>query len=112
VPSIFDRLPSAPAEEVFDTLLKASGVRVERILSHRHSSPEGFWYEQAHGEWVLLLRGRATLRLEHPDERVTLAPGDYLWLAPGRRHRVDATGPDTIWLAVHLPPPLAQPALP
>jgi cupin 2 domain-containing protein len=105
VPSIFDQLPIAPAEEVLDTLLDASGVRVERILSHRHASPEGFWYDQPHGEWVLLVRGGATIRLEHPDERVTLVPGDYLWLAPGRRHRVEATDPQTVWLAVHLPSP-------
>jgi cupin 2 domain-containing protein len=103
VPSIFERLPVAPTHEVVDTVLDASGVRIERIVSHRTASPEGFWYDQPHGEWVLLVRGAATLRLERPEEHVTLAPGDYLWLAPGRRHRVEATDPDTIWLAVHLP---------
>lgn len=101
--SIFDRLPGSAAEETFDTLLEWAGARIERIVSHRHASPEGFWYEQEHGEWVLLIRGGATLRLEDPGECVVLAPGDYLWLAPRRRHRVDATEPDTIWLAVHLP---------
>jgi cupin 2 domain-containing protein len=101
--SIFDRLPESPAEETLDTLLDVSGVRIERIVSHRHRSPEGFWYEQEGGEWVLLVRGGATLRLENPDQAVVLGPGDYLWLAPRRRHRVDATAPDTIWLAIHLP---------
>lgn len=102
MPSIFDSLPHSPAAEVFITLLDEPAVRIERIVSHHHASPAGFWYEQPHGEWVLLLRGAATLRLEKPDESVTLAPGDYLWLAPGRRHRVEATDAQTIWLAVHV----------
>jgi cupin 2 domain-containing protein len=103
VPSLFDRLPVEPPDEVVDTVLDASGVRIERIVSHRHASPEGFWYDQPHGEWVLLVRGGARIRLEHPEEHVTMAPGDYVWLAPGRRHRVETTDPHTIWLAVHLP---------
>ena len=101
--SLFDSLPDSPPEEVFTTLLEDSGVRIERIVSHRHASPEGFWYDQLHGEWVLLVRGGATVRLADPDEQVTLVPGDYLRLAAGRRHRVESTDADTIWLAVHLP---------
>lgn len=103
MPSLFDRLPVAPSDEVVETVLDASGVRIERIVSHGHVSPEGFWYDQPHGEWVLLVRGGATIRLEDPEEQVTMAPGDYLWLAAGRRHRVETTDPRTIWLAVHLP---------
>lgn len=102
MPSLFDFLPHSPPEEVFTTLLEDSGVRIERILSHRRASPEGFWYDQPHGEWVLLVRGGATLRLAEPDEQVTLVPGDYLWLPPGRRHRVESTDAGTVWLAVHV----------
>jgi cupin 2 domain-containing protein len=102
MPSIFDALPSAPAQEVFSTLFESAEVRIERIVSHHHASPPGFWYEQSHGEWVLLLRGSATLRLEGPDALIELVPGDYLWLAPARRHRVDRTDADTVWLAVHV----------
>jgi cupin 2 domain-containing protein len=102
MPSLFDSVPSSPAEEVFTTLFEDGGVRIERIVSHRHASPDGFWYEPPHGEWLLLARGGATLRLANPDEQVTLVPGDYLWLAPGRRHRVEATDAHTIWLAVHV----------
>jgi len=101
--SIFDDVPEAPAEEVFTTLLERDGVRIERIVSHHHASPDGFWYDQPHGEWVIVLRGRATLRLQAPDERITLKEGDHLWLAPRRRHRVEETAAPTVWLAVHLP---------
>jgi cupin 2 domain-containing protein len=33
-----------------------------------------------------------------------LNPGDWLWIAPHRRHRVDWTEPDaaTVWLAVFI----------
>ena len=102
MPSIFDNLPDSPPEEVFTTLLQHDGIVIERIVSHHHASPEGYWYDQAHGEWVLLIRGRATLRLENPDEEVTLAAGDHFWLAPGRRHRVERTDSNTLWLAVHI----------
>lgn len=102
MPSLFDDLPERPAEEAFTTLCDVPGVRIERIVSHRHASAEGFWYDQDHGEWVLLVRGGATLRLEGAEALVVLTPGDYLWLAPGRRHRVEATEPDTVWLAVHI----------
>jgi cupin 2 domain-containing protein len=102
VPSLFDSLPDASPEEAFTILLDNPAVRIERIVSNGHASPEGFWYDQPHGEWVLLVRGGATMRLESPDERIVLKPGDYVWLPPGRRHRVDATDPATMWLAVQV----------
>src|SRR5215831_3544246 len=35
------------AEEEFTQLLRAPAVRIERIVSHGHASPPGFWYDQA-----------------------------------------------------------------
>ena len=35
------RLP----DELVTTLLEADDVRIERIVSHGHASPDGFWYE-------------------------------------------------------------------
>ena len=102
MPSLFDSLPAASPEETFTTLLDDPAVRIERIVSHGHASPEGFWYDQPHGEWVLLVRGGATLRLEGPDERIVLKPGDYVWLPAGRRHRVESTDAATMWLAVNV----------
>ena len=39
--NLFTDLPSAMPEEVSTTLAEAAGVRVERIVSHGHASPEG-----------------------------------------------------------------------
>lgn len=88
-------------EEIIETLCAHGNVRIERIISHGHASPEGFWYDQEQHEWVMLLEGTATLRFE--DEVVALKPGDHVYIAAHRKHRVDWTTPDsaTIWLAVH-----------
>jgi cupin 2 domain-containing protein len=83
------------------TILRGDGVRIERIVSHGHRSPDGFWYDQAEREWVLLISGRARLRFEG-EEAIELSPGDYVDIPAHRRHRVEWTEPNaaTIWLAV------------
>jgi cupin 2 domain-containing protein len=88
--------------EHFDTLFTGANARIERIVSWGQASPPDFWYDQAQGEWVALLSGQAHLRLREPDETVHLGAGDWLWIAPHRRHRVDWTDPGaaTVWLAV------------
>jgi hypothetical protein len=35
-------------------------LRVERIVSLGQASAPGFWYDQAEGEWVLVLAGAAS----------------------------------------------------
>jgi len=93
------------AEEEFTQLLRAPAVRIERIVSHGHASPPGFWYDQAQAEWVLLLQGAAILAFEREAEPVRLAPGDHVHIPAHALHRVEWTDPDrpTIWLAVHYP---------
>ena len=49
-------LLDARAAEQVATLLTRPGLRVERIVSLGQASPSGFWYDQAEGEWVLVLR--------------------------------------------------------
>ena len=67
------------------------------------ASPLGFWYDQPHAEWVVVLRGEARLAFEDDAESFLLKPGDFVDIAPHRRHRVEWTHPTelTIWLAVH-----------
>ena len=74
-----------------------------QCTSRGHASPEGFWYEQATHEWVLLVSGAARVRFEGDAEAVAMTPGDYLHIPARRRHRVEWTAPDvdTVWLAVH-----------
>ena len=101
--NLFTDLPSfAPGEnEVCDTLLDSGSVKIERIVSHSAASPEGFWYDQPQSEWVLVVKGEATLLIE-PAERVSLKTGDHLLLPAHCRHRVEWTSEETIWLAVHV----------
>lgn len=93
-------LPADLPEELIETLLEAQGVRIERIVSLGHVSPEGFWYDQDECEWVLLLKGAARIRFE--EETLELGPGDFVNIPAHQKHRVDWTSPDepTIWLAV------------
>jgi cupin 2 domain-containing protein len=102
VSNLFEDLPDDLPEELFQTLLTTDGLRIERIVSHGHTSPKDFWYDQETHEWVLLLRGAARLRFEG-EEPVDLAPGSFVNIPAHRRHRVDWTDPTqpTIWLAIH-----------
>ena len=105
--NLFAGLPRTPtAEEAFAELLRHPGVRVERIVSTGQCSPPDFWYDQPDGEWVLLVEGAARLRFADETEARDLQAGDFLDIAPHRKHRVDWTSPDqtTIWLAVHYSP--------
>lgn len=100
--NLFDNLPSRLSAEIVDTIVSADGVRIERIVSHGHCSPPGFWYDQAEHEWVLLLRGEATLRFERDNRTVQLSAGTHVNIPAHERHRVDRTADNapTVWLAV------------
>jgi len=100
--NLFEQLPVDLQQEVFQTLLESSQVRVERIISRGHTSPQGFWYDQPQGEWVILLKGAAVVEVEGQGE-CRLVPGSYLNLPARTRHRVAWTMPETetIWLAIH-----------
>lgn len=89
--------------ERVDALLARPGLRIERIVSTGQCSPPGFWYDQDDGEWVVLLSGAARLRFADEEIARELRPGDWLDIAPHRRHRVDWTEPGeaTVWLAVY-----------
>ena len=95
-------LPDATAAECLDTLLSRPGLRIERIVSLGQACPPGFWYDQTEGEFVLLLAGAARLRFADEPEPRSLGPGDWIDIAPHRRHRVEWTDPATatVWLAV------------
>jgi cupin 2 domain-containing protein len=44
---LFTNFPSNLPDEIFTILLEANNLRIERIVSHGHSSPGVFWYDQA-----------------------------------------------------------------
>lgn len=91
-------MDSERAEE----LIRTESLRVERIVSHGHASPPGFWYDQKEREWVMLLSGRARLRFEGDGATIDLKPGDWVNIPAHAKHRVEWTQPgaDSIWLAI------------
>ena len=98
--NLFDNLPSKIHRELVTYLAENQHVRIERIVSHGHASPDGFWYDQDEYEWVIVLKGAATLRFE--DSTLEMKPGDFVNIPAHKKHRVEWTTPvePTIWLAV------------
>lgn len=101
VENIFADIPKSIGHEHFLTLFENEAVKIERIVSQSHGSPAGFWYDQAEDEWVIVLRGRATLEFEG-GELIQMKEGDCLVIPRHVKHRVNQTGPNTIWLTVHI----------
>jgi cupin 2 domain-containing protein len=99
--NLFADLPASAAAEQFLELLSRPGLRIERIVSTGQASPPGFWYDQSQAEWVLVLQGEARLVFEDEPATRLLRPGDFVDIAPHRRHRVESTAAPTVWLAVH-----------
>jgi cupin 2 domain-containing protein len=100
VANLFDQADPPVVGETFETLLRHRNLHIERIVSS--ASPEPGTYVQAQDEWVMLVKGRARLRIG--DEAVDLQAGDHLFLAAGTPHSVESTEEGSMWLAVHLHP--------
>ncbi len=103
VGKLLDNLPDSVAVESLEVLAEGRDVRIERIVSHGHASPDKFWYDQPQTEFVLLLTGRALVQFEGEDEPRDLWPGNYLVIPAHCRHRVAWTTIDapSVWLAMH-----------
>lgn len=101
IDNLINDLPESLPDELVDVLAKNAHVRIERIVSTGHRSPEGFWYEQDQHEWVALLKGQATLAYQNGRE-VHLKPGDQILIPAQQKHRVQSTSEaePTVWLAV------------
>ena len=96
--------PDAPLHgETADVLLATASTRVVRIVSNEHSSPPGFWYDQDDDEWVVVIEGGATLEFDD-GRRLAMAAGDWAAIPAHTRHRIAATSPRTVWVAVHSGP--------
>jgi cupin 2 domain-containing protein len=106
VSNLFAELPTPDTGERLDTLLECRSLRIERIVSS--PEPEPTLYDQVQDEWVLLLKGRATLIVA--GARVDLVAGDHLFIPAHTPHRVVATStePRCVWLAVHVDPESAS----
>ena len=98
--NIFTDIPSDLSQEVFETLLEADNIRIERIISYGHTSPKEGWYDQDENEWVLILEGDATLAFI--DREIKLKKGDFINIKAHEKHKViqTATNKKTVWLAI------------
>ncbi|RIK78075.1 MAG: cupin [Planctomycetota bacterium] len=101
--NLFADIPGVLAEERFDTLVEGSAFRLERIVSTGQATPPGEWLVQSRAEWVAVLAGSAAVRFEDERDESELRPGDWLYIAANRRHRVEWTDVErpTVWLALH-----------
>jgi len=102
MPNLFADLPNNLPKELIEVLAENKHVRIERIVSIGHGSPDGFWYDQEEHEWVVVLKGEAKLLFDGDDEPIHMKPGDHITIPAHRKHRVEWTTSDepTVWLAV------------
>lgn len=98
--NIFSDMPNHSSEESFQDILKNPKLKLERIVSKGHTSPENFWYDQDEDEWVIIFQGSAILEFE--THKVNLTAGDHILIPKHVKHRVKWTNPDqeTIWIAL------------
>ena len=101
--NVFSGIQKQAPDEVLETVLQTGQFKIERIISHGHTTTKGEWYDQDRNEWVLILKGNAGLLFEGSDKTVTMKTDDYINIPAHQKHRVEWTDPEeeTIWLAVH-----------
>ena len=100
--NIFSEIPKDLQDEIFEDIIKTDKLKIERIISHGHTSPKSGWYESKKNEWVIVLEGEAVLSFENSAD-VRLNAGDYINITAFTKHKVSWTLPnaETIWLAIH-----------
>jgi cupin 2 domain-containing protein len=98
--NLFNNIPGSIPDEIFETIISTSSIKIERIISKGQKSAPDFWYDQEQSEWILVLQGEARVQFE--DKTRCLASGDYINIAPHQKHRIDWTTSEeeTIWLAI------------
>ncbi len=97
---VFDITPKQSDNEIFKDIIKKDNVRIEKILSYGQVSPENEPYIQAHDEWVVVLDGKAKLKLDN--QEYILEKGQHLFIPKNTKHWVTYTANPTVWLAVHI----------
>ncbi len=102
IDNLFANIDTEMPQEMTSTLVDGENVRIERIVSKGHISAADFWYDQDQFEWVVILRGNATIQFEEGSRFVFMEIGGSVLLEPHQRHRVSYTDPQgpTVWLAV------------
>ena len=77
--NLFGDVSAASAgQEAFREIFSRPGLKIQRIVSHGQVSPPEFWYDQAWNEWVIVLKGSASLQFEDEPATRALGEGDYV----------------------------------
>ncbi|MDD2699083.1 MAG: cupin domain-containing protein [Arcobacteraceae bacterium] len=100
--NIFKHIPKDLQDELFEDIISTDTLKIERIVSYGHTSPQVGWYESQLNEWVIVLEGEAILTFEDGGD-VTLKVGDYLNIKALQKHKVSWTALDnkTVWLTIY-----------
>ena len=100
--NILSNIPTNLNQEIFQDIISNDNIKIERIISKGHKSKEDEWYNQEKDEWVMVIKGNATLTFEDAED-VDLGEGDYINIPAHMKHRVSWTDAkvETIWLAIH-----------
>jgi len=85
-------------EENFDTLLEHKNIKIVRIVSSDRVEPKEYCQEE--DEWVVLLKGSASLQIA--DKKHLLHKGESLLIPASTPHTILKVEKGTIWLAVHI----------
>ncbi|KZN43791.1 cupin domain-containing protein [Pseudoalteromonas luteoviolacea] len=99
--NLFQAIPANLNDEFFEVIAGNGDVKIERIVSKGHISPDEGWYDQEQHEWVMVLKGAGELTFEN-GQVVRLLPGEHINIPAHCKHKVSWTQPDeeTVWLAV------------
>lgn len=90
------------SKEIFETMVEKNNFKLERIITNCQKTPEGEWLSQERAEFVVVLKGRATLIFKSDGKIQDMYAGDYVLIEPNELHRVDSvSAEETVWLALH-----------
>ncbi|BCD60894.1 MULTISPECIES: cupin domain-containing protein [unclassified Nitratiruptor] len=87
-------------DETFTTLYKRGSLEIVRIVSASLKEEKTFC--DARDEWVVLLQGEATLRMQ--GKLFQLKAGDILLIPANTLHTLISVSKGALWLAVHFDP--------
>jgi cupin 2 domain-containing protein len=83
--------------EIFTTLLEDKNIKISQIVSS--NKVEKKIYNQDENEFVVLLKGAATLEIE--GKIVSLQEGDTVQIPAHTKHQILSTEQGTLWLAIY-----------
>ena len=100
--NIYGKIPKKLPKELFNTIIYGNKIKIERIVSKKHKSPKGYWYDQNENEFVMILKGNAELTfiVNKKFKKLKMRKGNYVNIPSHLKHRVDKTSKETVWLAI------------